>query len=217
MHLEQALFGLTGGIASGKSTVAGLLRARGVGVVDADQMAREVVEPGTEGLRRIARQFGPGVLLADGRLDRPALAARVFGDDAARSLLEAITHPLIREASRRRAAALVGQGHLLVAYEAALLVEARRTDAPRPLVLVAASEATQLARLVARDGVTEQQALARLRSQMPLADKLAVADFVIDANGSLEQTAERTWEALRFVCAQKGVDPGRLGFGAGPG
>ncbi|MBI5536202.1 MAG: dephospho-CoA kinase [Deltaproteobacteria bacterium] len=191
------LFGLTGGIACGKSTVAGFLKERGVGVVDADQVAREVVLPGTEGLRAIVDAFGQGVLAADGTLDRKALGARVFGDQAARQLLNRLTHPLIRAASLRKAQEMTG--FELIAYEAALLVEAGHADAFRPLVVVIADEPLQLARLMARDSLSEVEARARLAAQMPLRDKAAAADHVIDTSCSLQDVRARTDEVLEKI------------------
>ena len=129
------LFGLTGGIASGKSTVAARLRALGVPVIDADQLAREVVAPGTDGLREIVDQFGAGVIGASGALDRKALAKLVFADESARRKLNAITHPRIAARARELAEALAGTGEPLACYEAALIVENGLTDALRPLVV----------------------------------------------------------------------------------
>jgi dephospho-CoA kinase len=190
-------FGLTGGIACGKSTVAGFLKERGVGVVDADQVAREVVAPGTDGLRAIIEAFGQDVLAPDGTLDRKALAARVFGDETARQLLNRLTHPRIRAASLQKAREM--PGCQLIAYEAALLVEAGHADAFRPLVVVIAEEALQLARLRARDGLSERDARTRIAAQMPLGEKVAAADHVIDTSCSLQEVQERTDEVLEKI------------------
>jgi len=148
------LFGLTGGIASGKSTVAARLRARGVPVIDADEVAREVVAPGTVGLRALVDAFGGGIVGADGALDRKALARVAFSNDGARKRLNAITHPLIAQRTAARAAELAASGEPLVCYEAALLVENGVADAFRPLVVVACPEDVQLARLRSRDGAS---------------------------------------------------------------
>ncbi len=206
------LFGLTGGIASGKSTAAARFRARGLPVIDADQLAREVVAPGTDGLRAVLDAFGTGVLAADGSLDRKALARVAFADVGARKRLEAITHPRITRLSLERAAELAARGEPLGCYEAALIVENGVADAFRPLVVVACPEDVQLARVRARDGAAAEDALARIRAQKPLADKVAVADFVIDTSGTLEQGAERADEALAAVCRRVGVDPARYGL-----
>jgi dephospho-CoA kinase len=203
------LFGLTGGIASGKSTVASRLRERGVPVIDADRLAREVVAPGTEGLKAIVEAFGPGVLGPDGALDRKALAALVFVDDAGRQRLNAITHPRISLLTMQRSAELSARGEPLACYEAALLVENGAANAFRPLVVVACPEEAQIARAQARDGATRDEAVARIRAQKPLAEKVAVADFVIDTNAAIEETLRRTDEVLEAICRGQGVDVGR--------
>ncbi|MCA9557881.1 MAG: dephospho-CoA kinase [Myxococcales bacterium] len=183
------LIGLTGGIACGKSTVADALRARGAVIVDADQVARDVVAPGTPGLAAVVEAFGEGVLDADGRLDRSALGARVFGDEGARRRLEGILHPLIAQESMVQLQAAAADGPPLVVYDAALLVESGRADLFRPLVVVSAPEAVQRERLMARDGLDRAAAEARIAAQMPVADKAAVADHVIDNGGDLAATA----------------------------
>ncbi len=202
------LFGLTGGIASGKSTVAARLRARGVPVIDADELAREVVAPGTDGLRDIVSSFGPGVLDATGALDRKALARIAFSNDDARKRLNAITHPRIAQRGAERAAELGRGGAPLACYEAALIVENGLADAFRPLVVVGCAESVQIERIRARES-SREDALARIRAQKPLADKIAVADFVIDTSGSLRANAVRTDEVLRAICEKLGVDPAR--------
>jgi dephospho-CoA kinase len=203
------IFGLTGGIASGKSTVAARFRAHAVPVIDADLLARAVVAPGTEGLAEIVRTFGARVLGPDGALDRPALARIVFSDEASRRQLNAITHSRIMRGMAERAAQLGRAGEPLACFEAALLVESNLADAFRPLVVVSCSEAVQLARIVARDAGTREDALARIRAQKPLAAKLEVADFVIDTSGTVEESAERADEVLRAVCARAGIDARR--------
>lgn len=203
------LFGLTGGIASGKSAVAACFRARGVPVVDADALAREVVARGTEGLAELVAAFGPRVLGPDGELDRKAVAAIVFTDEAKRKLLNAITHPRITMESMRRAHAYGDAGEPLVCYEAALIVENGGADMLRPLVVVAVSPEVQLARAMTRDGSTEEEAKRRLDSQMPLVDKLAAADVVVDNSGPFAALPDRADAALAEVCRRTGVDPNR--------
>lgn len=203
------LFGLTGGIASGKSTVGARFRARGLPVIDADALAREVVEKGTPGLAEIVQTFGAEVLFEDGTLDRKKLAAVVFGDDAKRRALNAIVHPKITALGLERADELRAKGHPLACYEAALLVENGVADAFRPLVVVAADENVQLARGVARDRANEEEIRGRIRAQMPLAKKIAVADFVIHNDGTLEELLTKTDEVLEAICAKLGVDASR--------
>ncbi len=207
------LFGLTGGIASGKSTVAARLRSHGVPVIDADTLAREVVAPGTDGLRAIVETFGGSVLAADGSLDRKALARVAFADDAARKKLEAITHPRIGRLAMERASEHARAGAPLVCYEAALLVENGVADAFRPLVVVACSPEVQLERLKTRDHASAEDARARMRSQKTTEEKVAVADFVIDTSGTLEHNAEQTDRVLAAICAKLGIDPKRYGVG----
>lgn len=208
----STLFGLTGGIASGKSSVGRRFASRGVAVIDADRVAREVVRPGTPGLAAVVDAFGPSVLTADGELDRKALAALVFTDPQRRQTLNAITHPLIAAATRQAAAEHAAQGHPLVCYEAALLVENGLADAFRPLVVVAADEASQITRAMARDGAVEHEVRARIAAQMPLATKIAAADVVIRNDGSADDLEARADEALARVCALAHVDPRRYGL-----
>ncbi len=195
------LFGLTGGVACGKSAVARLFRDEGLDVIDADHVARDVVEPGSEGLAAVVRAFGETILKPSGELDRKALGAQVFSDDAKRGELNAILHPRIAAATLLRAEALGNHGVRLACYEAALIVENGMADAFRPLVVVAASHPVQLARLRARDGLAAREAEARISAQCSLEEKLAVADYVIDNDGDLQQLATRAREVLKQVRA----------------
>jgi dephospho-CoA kinase len=203
------LFGLTGGIASGKSTVARRLRARGVPVLDADELAREVVARGTDGLAELVAAFGAEVLTTAGDLDRKRVADIVFRDAGARARLNAIVHPRIGALTAARSAEVASRGEPLGCYEAALIVENGLAEAFRPLVVVSAPEALQVARAMARDGATEEDARARVRAQMPLAAKAAVADHVIENTGSLAELVARSDEVFDAVCLAKNVDPTR--------
>ncbi|HEY3594297.1 MAG TPA: dephospho-CoA kinase [Polyangiaceae bacterium] len=203
------LFGLTGGLASGKSAVASRFRERGLPIFDADDIARDVVALGTDGLAEIARAFGAELLLPDGSLDRKKMAGRVFADPAARKTLEAITHPRIAAESQARAAMLESRGEPLACYEATLLVERGLADAFRPLVVVAAREATQVERAVARGGVSADEALARIRAQLPIGDKEAVADYVIRNDGDRARLDVEADRVLDAICRSRGVEPGR--------
>ncbi len=200
------LFGLTGGIASGKSAVAARLRERGVPVIDADQLAREAVAKGSDGLAAVTRLFGPEVLLPDGTLDRKKVAAAVFGDEEKRKALNAIVHPIVTMLTFKAASRLRDEGEALACYEAALIVENGVADAFRPLIVVSAPEDLQIARATARDGSTADEARARIRAQMPLAEKTAVADYVIENTGTLEDLNRRTDEVLAAICARLDVD-----------
>jgi dephospho-CoA kinase len=200
------LFGLTGGIASGKSAVAARLRARGLPVIDADQLARDAVVKGSSGLADVVKAFGEAILAPDGSLDRKKLAAEVFTDDTKRKTLNAIVHPIVTMLTFKRAAQLRDEGHDLACYEAALIVENGVADAFRPLVVVAAPEDQQLARACARDQASEPEVLARIRAQMPLAEKVKVADFVIENAGSLADLERRTDEVLDAICDRLDVE-----------
>jgi dephospho-CoA kinase len=193
------LVGLTGGIACGKSTVARMFTERGAILVDADAIARDVVRAGTEGFDAVVEAFGPDVLAPEGGLDRAALGSTVFGDDAARRRLEAILHPLIASESGRRLQAAFAEGAPLVVYDAALLFESGRSEHFRPVVVVSAPPDVQLRRLMARDGLDEPSARARIDAQMPVAEKVARADHVIDNGGTREQTEAAVaalWDTL---------------------
>jgi dephospho-CoA kinase len=194
------VFALTGGIGSGKSTVAAHFRSLGMPVVDADRLARDVVEPGTPALSEIVEHFGKEVLDGAGRLDRARLAARVFGSDEARRALEAIVHPRIREAARAAFAAIGERGAKLACYEVPLLFETHQEDHYRPVVVVRTSAETQLARAASRDRAHADAIRARIAAQLPLTEKALRADYVIDNDGTRESTlreAERVLEAIK--------------------
>jgi dephospho-CoA kinase len=197
-----AFVGLTGGIASGKSAVGRLFRALGVSVVDADEVAREVVERGSEGLAEIVEAFGSGVLGPDGALDRKKLAAIVFEEPDLRKRLEAITHPRIGARSMQLMAAVAARGERLAIYEAALLVENGSYRMMQALIVVAAREETQIARVIARDGFDEAAARARIAAQLPLAQKIAVADYVIWNDGTLDELAAKVREIHSALLAR---------------
>lgn len=203
------VFALTGGIGSGKSAVAAYWRSLGLPVVDADQLARQAVNPGEPALAQIAATFGRGVLNADGTLDRSALAGRVFGDPDARARLNQLVHPEVRRLAQNRFAALARGGEPLACYEVPLLFETGQAEAYRPVVLVSVSEATQLARTRARDGGDTDAVLARIKSQLPLATKAQQADYVIDNEGALADTHVQARAVLEAVCRNTGVDASR--------
>lgn len=195
------LVALTGGIASGKSTVARRLQEHGAIVVDADQVAREVVEPGEPALARIAEEFGPDVIAADGSLDRAALGAIVFRDPEGRMKLNAITHPAVIERARSLfAAAGAADPEAIVVYDIPLLVEAGRHDEFDLIVVVHAATETRVRRMIELRGMTREEALHRINSQATDTDRFAIADVVVDADGTLEHTLEQTdalWKNLR--------------------
>ncbi|KTR09375.1 dephospho-CoA kinase [Curtobacterium citreum] len=196
------IIGLTGGIAAGKSTVSRRWAEHGAVVVDADRLARDAVAPGSPGLAQVAERFGPGVIAADGSLDRPALGAVVFADPVARRDLEAITHPEVwRLAQQAFDAAEAADPDAVVVYDVPLLAEARGS---RPLhfdavIVVNAPAAQRIERLVAHRGMARDEAERRVASQASDAERLALADHVVDATGTLEATirsADAVWEQL---------------------
>ena len=194
------VIGLTGGIATGKSTFAALLRARGAPVVDADALARAVVEPGTPALSEIVRAFGPDVLRPDGTLDRKRVADRVFADPSARRTLEAITHPAVRRAMLTETRRLAGEGHALAFYDTPLLYEVGLDAALDAVVVVWAPAALQRRRLIERDGLSPAAADARLAAQLPVDEKAARADLVVEnagAEAELAGKADRLLADLR--------------------
>jgi dephospho-CoA kinase len=189
--------GLTGGIGSGKSTVARMLAERGAVVVDADQIARELVEPGGAALAELVTEFGPRILQADGSLSRAELAALAFSDPRATERLNAIMHPLIRVEAERR----IGEEPQapVVVYDMPLLVETGQRDLVDVVVVVDVPEEVQLDRAVRLRGLDEEDVQRRMSVQASRADRLARADVVIDNSGSLPRTHEQVdalWESL---------------------
>jgi dephospho-CoA kinase len=192
------LVGLTGGIGSGKSTVARLLEKRGAVVFDADLLAREAVEPGTPGHAAVIERFGADVLAPGGELDREALASIVFADPAARRDLEQIVHPEVRRLFAEGSEAYRDTDRVVV-FSAPLLVETGMHTAFEILVVVSATVATQIERLMRQRGMSEPSIRARIDAQAPLEDKAAAADFLVDNEGSLdelESQVERLWNDL---------------------
>jgi dephospho-CoA kinase len=198
--------GLTGGIASGKSTFAAALRARGLPVVDADALARAAVAPGGAALAEIARAFGPDVLDASGALDRKRMGALVFADPEARRRLEAITHPAVRLAMAEETRRLADAGHALAFYDTPLLYEVGLDRLLDSVVVVWTPAGVQRARLVARDGLSPADADARIAAQLPIDEKAARADFVVENVGAPDELgpkADRLLAGLRAGLGRK--------------
>jgi dephospho-CoA kinase len=192
------LVGLTGGIGSGKSTVARLLEKRGAVVFDADLLAREAVEPGTPGHAAVIERFGADVLAPGGELDREALASIVFADPSARRDLEEIVHPEVRRLFAEGSEAYRDTDSVVV-FSAPLLVETGMHTAFEVLVVVSATVATQIERLMHQRGMSEPSIRVRIDAQAPLEDKAAAADFLVDNEGSLdelESQVDRLWNDL---------------------
>ncbi len=197
------LVGLTGGIGSGKTTVARMLEARGAVVFDADLLAREAVAPGTPGYERVLERFGDTVLTPAGDIDREALAEVVFADAQARRDLEAIVHPEVRRLFAEGIERYEGTDAVVV-FSAPLLVETGMHTAFQVLIVVATSVRTQVERLLRDRGLAEEEARRRIAAQLPLEDKAAVADILLDNEGTLDELegqVERAWAELRSRAA----------------
>ncbi|HET8716176.1 MAG TPA: dephospho-CoA kinase [Nocardioidaceae bacterium] len=194
MHPRVTRVGLTGGVASGKSTVSAVLAELGAVVIDADLLAREVVAPGTEGLAEIVEAFGTEVLTDDGELDRPAMGARVFADEPARRRLEGIIHPRVRaRAAELEAAAPPGS---VVVHDIPLLTETGQADTFDAVVVVDVPVETQVQRMVDARGMSEVDARARVAAQASREQRRAVATYVIDNSGTREDLRERVAEVF---------------------
>lgn len=197
------VIGLTGGIAAGKSTVTRRLAELGAVTLDADQLAREAVAPGSAGLAAIRERFGEGVIAADGSLDRPALGALIFADDDARLALNGITHPAILELFRARLrAAEVADPDAVVVYDVPLMVETggRRGGMFEYVIVVEAPAEQRLARMMELRGLSREEAERRIASQASDAERRAIADVVIDSGGTLDETIRQTdavWALVR--------------------
>lgn len=191
--------GLTGGIGSGKSTVSALLSAHGAAVIDADRLAREVLAVGTPGLAQVVAEFGTEVLRADGSLDRAALGRLVFADPVALRRLNAVVHPLVAARTEELSEQAREAGTPLLVHDVPLLVENDLVGLYDVVIVVAATPATQLDRLVRLRGMTEADARARIGAQAALADRIAVATYVVDNDGTVEQLApqvDQIWARL---------------------
>jgi dephospho-CoA kinase len=195
----MTIFGLTGGIASGKSTVSKTFQRFDIPMVDADVVARQVVEPGTFGLIAITKTFGEEYLNEDGTLNRTKLGHLVFSDRVAMSMLNDIMGQLVQRESTRQLNKLVDAGHRLVGYDAALICEMGNADKYRPLVVVACSPEQQLSRLMSRNSLTRQQAMDRITAQMPVERKVELADFVIRTDGSIEESIKQTEACIELL------------------
>jgi dephospho-CoA kinase len=182
------ILGITGGIATGKSVVTQAFRALGAAVVSADELAREVVRPGSTTLQRLVKHFGPSILREDGTLNRAALADLIFSDSQARKDLNGITHPAIARLAEQRLKELVQEGKPLIVYEAPLLFEAGAEQRVDAVLVVKVDDHVQLQRLMARDGISEAEAKARISAQMSQQEKASRADYLIDNSNSLGKT-----------------------------
>ena len=193
------LIGLTGGIASGKSTVARILKRLGAAIVDADALAREVVEPGRDAWKDIVDAFGAAILQPDQTLDRQKLRATIFNNPAARKKLEAIIHPRVRALAEERIKQHAAAGYELVVYEVPLLFEGNLQEWLRPVILVACNLDTQKRRLQERDGLSVEASQKHIDAQMSLAEKRRLADYVIENDGNLEDLEREVQTLLNKI------------------
>jgi dephospho-CoA kinase len=185
------IIGLTGGIASGKSTVARMLLEMNIPVIDADIEARNVVEKGEKAYDQIVNVFGSDILTDTGEIDRTKLGSIVFHNENKRMQLNSIVHPAVRERMNIKKEKLLNEGHQMVVLDIPLLFESRLTHMVEKTILVYVNEDIQLKRLISRNQLTQHEANARIQSQMPLKDKLQLADEVIDNNGTIENTKKQ--------------------------
>jgi dephospho-CoA kinase len=197
------LVGLTGGIASGKSTVATMLRELGAKIINADDLARAIVQPGKEAWKEIVAAFGTEVLRPDRAIDREKLRTTIFQDATARKRLDSITHPRIRALAQARAQELAAKGAAIVIYEAPLLFEKEAHLWLRPVILVACDDFLQRRRLKARDRLNDAEIEQHIKAQMPLSEKRALADFVIENNGDLEDLKKQVKEVWTKLANSK--------------
>ena len=182
----MSVYGLTGGIGAGKSTVANMFQESGIPVVSADDVGREVASKGSDGLAEIVRSFGLDVLDSNGELDRRKLGTLIFNDPDRRRKLEAILHPRVRDQSRELFSQLEQAGNQIVVYESALLYETQRHTEMRGVILVTASEEQRIARVRSRDGSEEEAVRQRIKAQMDDEEKRGLADYIIENNGDLQ-------------------------------
>jgi dephospho-CoA kinase len=190
------IIGITGGIASGKSTVSLYLQELGFTIVDADLASRAVVEPGEEAYHQVVKAFGEDILLTDGNIDRVKLGSIIFNDQEKRLLLNGIVHPAVRNWMRLKTEAALSSGEETVFMDIPLLFESKLTFMVDKTLLIYVDEQVQLQRLMNRNGLSETEAFARINSQMPLADKKALADAVIDNNGDINETKRQVKSIL---------------------
>jgi dephospho-CoA kinase len=193
------LIGLTGGIASGKSTAAAILRRLGAAVVNADELSREVVRPGNQAWQEIVHAFGPSVLLEDQALDRKKLRRMVFDNPEARQRLESIIHPKVRALAEKRIRELEAAGNVIIVYEVPLLFEGQLQLWLRPVILVACDAATQKQRLRERDRLSDEEAQRHLDAQMSLDEKRRLADHVVENNGTLDELEQQIKAVLKKI------------------
>ena len=193
------VFGLTGNIGSGKSTVAAMLRKAGIPILDADRISREVTAPGGRAYDAVVQAFGGGIVRDDGSIDRKRLGKIVFSDPSLRARLEAITHPAIHEAMKEAVIGIEREGHRAVVVEATLIHESGRRGMFEAVIAVTCDRETAISRLAARDGMSRRQAEARLRAQMDAERKAGASEYVIDNSGTIGETRRQVERLARTL------------------
>lgn len=212
-------FGLTGGIACGKSTVTRTFRANNIPMVDADIVARDVVKPGTYGLEQIVQTFGAEYLNADGTLYRTKLGQLVFSDKEALQKIDEIMAPLINTESNFQIAKLHSEGHYIVGYDAALICEMGNSEKYRPLIVVHCPQDTQIERLMSRNNLTRPEAMLRISAQMPVNKKIELANYTVDTSGTIEESVNQTEiiiHNLRAKMYRQKLDAGEITYNQVP-
>ena len=195
----MSVYGLTGGIGAGKSTVAGMIQESGIPVVLADDVGRQVVSKGSEGLSAIITSFGADVLDSTGGLDRRKLGRMVFNDPVKRSQLESILHPLVRDHSRELFVQLEQAGNQVIVYESALLFETKRHMEMKGVILVIASEEVRIARVQERDGSDQEDVRKRIQAQMVEEDKLKLSNYIIQNDGDMQSLANQVNDLIPLL------------------
>lgn len=185
------IIGLTGGIASGKSTVSNMLKERGFSIVDADKAARAVVEPGEDAYKKVVEAFGKDILLKDGSINRQKLGSVIFHDENKRKILNSIVHPAVRARMNEWKEIAVSAGKQTIIYDIPLLFESKLTHLVERVILVYVDNTIQLQRLMKRNGLSEAEAKARIASQLPLNEKVELADAIVNNNGTIDETEKQ--------------------------
>ena len=193
------ILGLTGSIASGKSTVSKMICEFGIPIVDADVIAKQVVEVGQVAYQKIIETFGPKILLENGEINRPALGAIIFNNPERREELNKIVHPEVRKVMLQQSKRLLDEGHRIVILDIPLLFESKLTSLVEKTIVVYVDEENQIKRLMERNKLSEEDAMARITSQIPVSEKVKLADYVIDNNGDLEDTKRQVKDLLNKI------------------
>jgi dephospho-CoA kinase len=192
-------YGLTGGLGTGKSTVANLIRSHGIPVIDADRLAREVVEKGSVGLGHVVQAFGPGILNSQGQLDRLKMAEIVFSSPKKLLQLESIIHPLVQEAVRQQKNWLKDQDCLWAVYDVPLLFEKKLNDQFDGIITVSASKSQQIERVKKRNSWNDEEIQKRIQAQIPLSEKIQQSDYVIENQGSLQELEKKVATLVQLL------------------